>query len=1020
MVVLGFWIWDLTVILMGSDFVHLNVHSHYSLGWGITSPESLAEAARSRGMTTLALTDTNNLCGSIYFQKASQEQGLRPLIGAEVQAESGEKERALLLVKSPEGYRALCRIITARHLDPGFSLGKSLSETEGLFILSDHLPLLQSLVSSRGPAGLGVELRPGVSRRPLLKFARENRLPPVATNNVHFLRAHEHALHRLLRAAFLNLTFSTLPAPELAARESWLKPPEEMERIFPECPEAIFNTQRIAEECRFEIPTGRPVFPRYDPGVDSFSLLSRLVYRGARERYGKISPVVARRIRTELSVIRDKNFSDYFLIVWDIARNGSPSRITCGRGSAANSIVSYCLFITQVEPLKANLLFERFLNPEREDPPDLDVDFPWDERDRVLKYVIRKFGPEKTVRVANHVTLKTRGAIRRIARVYGLPEKEITRLTERIPWLEEPGEDFPDRLLNYPGLQSFRLSPPWPEILQLAGQVREIPIHLSTHCGGVIITPGPITDYTPVQRSGETAPDPDLARVTQWEKDQVEEAGLVKLDLLGNRSLAVIRDSLKLVERNTGQAIGYASLDPSEDESTRALFRRGETMGVFYAESPASRLLCRKSQSDSFDLLVLNTSIIRPAANRFIREYLARLSGRPYRPLHPLLDEVLSETFGIMVFQEDVTRVCVALAGMSPKEADDLRKSLSKKKNSRVLNAYREKFFAGARTRRIDPDTAEKIWDMILSFSGYSFCKGHSASYILVAQKSAYLRANYPAEFMAGVLANQGGYYSSSAYLSECVRMGLQILPPDVNESDPAFTGRDRAIRVGLAHLKGIGEKAVSRVIEERNRGGRYSSFPDFLDRTRDGVSPSEVRILIRAGALDSLRGEHTRPELLLLLELRERGFTPERTSLPRLREYPPEEMLRAEHEILGFFTSTHPLSFWREEISRIPHCRARELEGKIGQTVTLVGIQITRKDVLSGRGEPMSFVTFEDETGLVETVLFPGVFRKDGYLLYSPGPFAFCGKVEEEFGAVTVNVQELKLLTKARRPKTI
>jgi DNA polymerase III alpha subunit len=250
--------------------------------------------------------------------------------------------------------------------------------------------------------------------------------------------------------------------------------------------------------------------------------------------------------------------------------------------------------------------------------------------------------------------------------------------------------------------------------------------------------------------------------------------------------------------------------------------------------------------------------------------------------------------------------------------------------------------------------------------------------------------------------------------------MGLQILPPDVNESDPAFTGRDRAIRVGLAHLKGIGEKAASRVIEERNRGGRYSSFPDFLDRTRDGVSPSEVRILIRAGALDSLRGEHTRPELLLLLELRERGFTPERTSLPRLREYPPEEMLRAEHEILGFFTSTHPLSFWREEISRIPHCRARELEGKIGQTVTLVGIQITRKDVLSGRGEPMSFVTFEDETGLVETVLFPGVFRKDGYLLYSPGPFAFCGKVEEEFGAVTVNVQELKLLTKARRPKTI
>ncbi|MDD5224456.1 MAG: DNA polymerase III subunit alpha, partial [bacterium] len=899
-----------------------------------------------------------------------------------------------------------------------------------------------------GPAGLGVEFRPGVPRRPLLKFARETRLDPVATNNVHFLQTHEHALHRLLRAAVLNLSFSTLPAPELAARESWLKPPEEMERIFPECPEAIFNTKKIAEECRFEIPTGRPVFPRYDPGMDSFSLLSRLVYRGARERYGQISPVVARRIKTELTVIRGKGFSDYFLIVWDIVRNGSPGGITCGRGSAANSIVSYCLFITQVEPLKANLLFERFLNPEREDPPDLDVDFPWDEHDRVLKYVIRKFGPEKTARVSNHVTLKTRGAIRRIARVYGLPEKEITRFTERIPWLEEPGEDLSARLLRHPGLRDARLSPPWPEILELAGQVREIPIHLSTHCGGIIITPGPITDYTPVQRSGETAPDPDLARVTQWEKDQVEEAGLVKIDLLGNRSLAVIRDTLKLVERNTGRAIGYASLDPSEDEATRALFRRGETMGVFYTESPASRLLCRKSQSDSFDLLVLNTSIIRPAANRFIREYLARLSGRPYRPLHPLLDEVLSETFGIMVFQEDVTRVCVALAGMSPREADDLRKSLSKKKNSRVLNAYREKFFSGARARRIEPDTAEKIWEMILSFSGYSFCKGHSASYILVAQKSAYLRANHPAEFMAGVLANQGGYYSSSAYLSECVRMGLRILAPDVNESEPAFTGREQAIRIGLSHLKGIGEKAVTRIIAERGRGGRYSSFADFLNRTSspspspfplpalDGaskgegnknypaeehtfVTPAEVRVLIRAGALDSLRGDQTRPELLLFLELRERGASPEKISLPRLPEYPAAERFRAEEETLGFFTSTHPLSFWREEISRIPHCPARELEEKVGQAVTLVGIQITRKDVLSAKGEPMSFVTFEDETGLAETVLFPGVFRRDGYLLYSPGPFAVHGKVEEEFGAVTVNVRGLKLLTKARKPKT-
>ena len=1001
---------------MGSDFIHLNVHSHYSLGWGTASPEFLAESAASRGMDALALTDTNNLCGAIHFQQAARRHGLRPLIGAEIRTEGG---RALLLVKSPGGYRALCRIITARHLDPLFSLAPALLESEGLIILSDCLPLLRTIASGRGTGGLFVELTPGKKRRSLLELAREHRLPPAATNGVFFVRSHQHSLHRLLRAACLNLTLSTLPPAEAAARDSWLKPPGDMERSFPECPEAIANTRSIADECRFEIPTGRPVFPRYDPEEDSPALLRRLVFRGAAERYGTISPVVKRRIEQELSVIREKGFSDYFLIVWDVVRNACPSRITCGRGSVANSIVSYCLSITQVEPLKANLLFERFLNPERDDPPDLDVDFPWDERDRAIEYVIRKYGKDRTARVANHVTLKTRGALRRVARVYGLPEREITRVTRRIPWFgepefEEPGPEEPDAGEDGPlFLQGLRLDQPWPEIFALAGRLQEAPTHLSIHCGGVVITPDAITNYTPVQFSRQEGERGALCRITQWEKDQVEESGLVKLDLLGNRSLAVIRDGIRMVERNTRRRLDYGSLDPSEDEATRDLFRRGDTLGVFYTESPASRLLCRKSRSDSFDLLVINTSIIRPAANRFIREYLSRLHGRPYRPLHPLLDEVLAETFGIMVYQEDVTRVGVALAGMTPKEADDLRKSLTKKKNSRILNEYREKFLAGTRRNRIEPAVAEQIWEMVLSFSGYSFCKGHSASYILVAQKSAYLRANHPAEFMAGVLANHGGYYSSSAYISEARRMGLIVLPPDVNESESGFVGRARTVRVGLSSLKGISRKAVLRIIEERGRGGPYRSPEEFLDRTGEDVSPEDGKILVRAGALDSIRGPRTRPELILLLELRERGNFSRPGHLPRLREYDLRERLKDEYELLGFFTSRHPIRLFAEEVSRTPHVPAREIERHVGKPATLIGIQITRKDVPTRRGEPMSFVTFEDETGLIETVLFPDVFRKRRHLLYSPGPFIIRGLVEEEFGAVTVTVKELGLLGK-------
>lgn len=995
---------------MGADFVHLNVHSYYSFGQGVNSPESLIRLAHERGMRSMALTDTNNLCGAAFFQKAAREGGIRPIIGAEVLSDN---RRGILLARNLDGYRCISRAITALHLDKDFSLEKSLANSDGVILLTDELPLLKALKGKKAPDELYVELRPGRPRRPLLKFSSAHRIPPVAANNVHFSNVSGHSLHKMLRSIHRNTTLSALKPGDFVPKECWLRSSKDMERLFPECPEAVANTIRIAGMCTFEIPLGRRVFPRY-PGKEE---LRGLVFKGARERYGLLSPVVKRRIERELKVVYAKGYADYLLVLWDIVRNFP---ITCGRGSAANSIVSYCLYITHVEPLKNNLGFERFLNPERDDPPDIDVDFPWDERDRVIDYVRRRYGEERTAMVCNHVTLKSRAALREVARVYGLPEAEIKSVTEKIPYFFH-SRGLKGLIGDHPHFRGMAFRPPWPEIIEVANNLHGVPRHLSVHCGGMIIVPGRIDDYVPVQRA------PNGVRIVQWDKEGCEDAGLIKIDLLGNRSLAVIRDCLSMVRENTGRYLDYTRLDPDEDEAVKDLFRRGDTMGVFYTESPPSRLLARKSGSGDFEGLVINTSIIRPAANRFINEYLSRLMGRPYKPLHPLLEDVLAETYGIMVFQEDVTRVCRALGGMGLKDADGLRKSLSKKRNGLELKTYREKFLEGALKRGVDKATVGRIWEMILSFSGYSFCKGHSASYILVAQKSCYLKAHYQAEFMAAVMSNQGGYYTTGAYVSEARRMGLRVLPVDVNLSRYHTYGRDPDLRLGLLHIKGLTEGAIRRVLGERERGGRYQSFEEFLERS--GIGDEDARVLIRAGAVKSIADGLSRPQLMWRVEMRRnRSPAPQRElpiggrgspPVPALREYPQRIRLRQEYESLGFLASCHPMSLFKKECSKTRHIKARDIDGRVGEEATFIGMLITRKEVIASGGEPMSFVTFEDSTGLIETVIFPAVFKRVGQLLFSQGPFIIKGRIQEEFGAATVEVKGLKRLTKIRHIPT-
>ncbi len=840
--------------------VHLHLHTHFSFGIGVSRPEVLASAAVQRGHRTLACTDTNGVYGAIEFQHACDAAGVRPILGAHLVTDD---EETVALAMNEQGWGALCRAISAIHWAESAAAVVTLSgpsplrfaqgdndgtrflsrqltaDREGLLLLSRDVGFLERVAAASGPRDLYAELVPGKARHAVLAAARRLGLSPAATNAVVMAHPEDWSLHRLLRAIHLNTTISALESGATAPREAWLRPTADLTRLFPDCPEAVRATEEIAERCEYRIPAGRVVAPRLTDVDDALQRLRALAYEGAHRRYGTIAPVTHERLERELEIIGMKGFADYFLVVHDIVAHG-PTH--CGRGSVANSIVSYCLGITHVEPLGAGLLFERFLNPERKDPPDIDLDFPWDERDKVLAYVFRHYPRPQAAMVANHNCFRLRGALREVAKVHGRPAGEIREVTRRIPIFE----DIPleETLASHPNFRELDLPASWRELARLAEPLVGMPRHLSLHPGGVVIVPTALTDYVPLEPAVKTLDGhPDLTvPVIQFEKDGAEDAGLVKIDLLGNRSLAVIRDAIAAVRDHTGRQIDYTSSDPGDDEPTKALFRTGQTMGVFYTESPASRQLCAKSRADTFELLVLNTSIIRPASNRFIRVYLERLHGAPYEPLDPVLRDTLAETFGVMVYQEDVVNVCAVFAGMPLATADGLRKSLSKKRPAKALAGYAEEFFGGALALGRDPETIKRVWEMVMSFAGYSFCKGHSASYIQVAQHSCYLRAHYPAEFMAAVLANGGGFYHPFAYVAEAMRMGLTVLPPDINASEFRCTGRDGEVRIGLQFVKGLSAEGVERVL-----------------RARDGQMRLKGLTVIPSGARDLLRGYRIR-----------------------------------------------------------------------------------------------------------------------------------------------------------------
>jgi len=1053
-----------------TPFVHLHVHSDYSPMEGVSSLSELCDAARMQGADMLALTDTNGLYGAIRFLEIAKEAGLHAILGAELTHDthstrplhpsrpgpaktgpdpvarsrasvaarsrpSGVKidapfsRRAVLLAKNAEGYANLCRLLSARHCDDSFEFISDVAKHRGgLIILSDDVSALSAWQRDSSD-DLYVELTPGALMHDALAFSRRAGLPPVATNRVHFVHPRQFHLHRLLRAIALNTTLSRLPPDACCAPTHWLMPPSVFERYYPHVPEALENMRRIAGACRTDWRFTETIFPAFRHLADdrAFRLLREKTYAGAARRYGAVTPPVQKRIENELTIIREKGFASYFLVVNEIVQHAPR---TCGRGSVAASIVSYCLGITHVDPIKHNLFFERFLNPGRQDPPDIDIDFPWDERDHILDWVFNKYGERQAGMVANQNTLGFRAAIREVAKVYGMPPGEIDRLVPRIMRqldVVELSESHVARAWSESLCHEMNVKPPWPQILDLAAQIHGHFRHLSLHCGGIVIVPDEIRRYVPVEIAAKALPVLKKLPVIQWEKDQTEEAGLVKIDILGNRSLAVIRDALAAIARNTGRQIDYAAWDPIADARTQELIRRGDTIGCFYIESPGTRLLLRKlwtsmpperrAIADVFEYLVIVSSLVRPAAISFVHEFVRRAHGRPYTSLHPVLDDVLTETYGIMVYQEDVTKVAMALADFSVEDADQLRKVLSKKHKQRQLCDYRAQFYDGASKRGVSATGIDTIWAMIMSFAGYSFCKPHSASYAQVSFKSAYLRAHYPAEFMAAVISNEGGFYSTFAYLSEARRMRLTILPPDMNASEWAYTGIGRTIRVGLMQIKGLHRVLVDKIIAERAHGP-FRSFHDFLMRVQP--ESAQARALIRTGCCDSIAGELTRPALLWRLygytqyQGDRTAFLPDtgKLALPIPEDYSESQQLEHEIETLGFPLRRHPLDM-SPELQQLPHIQACDMERYISQCVTMIGWLVTEKLTQTKDGDPMEFITLEDTTALYDATLFPDVYRRICQLLAPDRAYIVRGVVEQEFGVATLTVNELRPVQK-------
>ena len=1036
-----------------APFVHLNVHSAYSLLAGASSIEALVARASASRHAALALTDTNGAYGLPLFQTCCDAVELRALHGAEIHDPRAPEERAVVLVQDETGYRNLCRLLTRRRLDERFSLIDDLpAHAEGLITLTPVPGLLREWASCLEADRLYAEVIAHLSptaRGPLLEAAAETRRPLVGTHRVFFEHRRQHALHRLL-LAIGQLKFLREITPEgldrhgrpldLLPPEAELLPPAEAARAFRDLPDAIRNTADIAERCtfRFETPE-RPRLPALDPEMlgeahgamtqeAAYARLASLCLDGVKRRYGRIRQDVLARLERELRVIQMRGFADYFLIVHGLACFARDRGIPAvGRGSAANSIVAYALDITSVDPLRFDLPFERFLSPARRDCPDIDLDLDWRGRDEVIQHAYDTYGEERVAMISTHITFRTRSAVREAAKTMGLPPSDVKKLVRHLPWHLEGQIDF-DRLP--PELAGIPIQEkPWTQLLRASQALHGLPRHLSIHVGGIVIGDGRLDDTIPLERSAKGLV------VTQYDMHGVEQAGLVKIDLLGNRALAVIADVVRDARRLHDRKIDLDAV-PEDDGRAAALLREGRTLGCFQVESPGMRNLVVRMQAESQEDAMIALSLIRPgpAGSGMKDAYVRRRRGEEETPhVHPLFDDLFRHTHGVMLYQEDTLRTAAAIADFDLAQADLLRRAFSKKRTPEDLPQMETAFRAGASAKGVPQEVIEHVWRSIAQFSAYAYNKAHAATYSRISWQGLYLKARYPAEYIASVLRNGGGFYAPRAYIEEARRMDCRIELPCVNRSDVGPAGRVGVLRLGLDQIKGLRADSAEALVRIREATGPYLSPTDLLLRT--DVEKHEVERLVLAGALDIF--DRPRGELLWLLTLdfdrylRARNEARTRSSLfgptaslppPRHIPVPPtyttEALLAMEVEALGLTATCHPSELWADEAREAGAVRTIDLPAHVGTEVRVAGWIVTDRRVrVRGDdrrwhgGRYMKFLMLEDLHGTVEVTIFPRVYARVGHTLTSAGPFLIRGRVRDDHGALTLDASDVSHL---------
>ena len=986
--------------------IRLGPVSAYSLLYGVHKPEKLIEKLASFDCKIISICDLNNLYGIHSSLEAAKENNIRPIIGACLTIGDSANAAVYCFAENRQGYCRLCEIITERNKDKErFNpIQLLIEQSSGLVFVSSDTQILENLNCK--VKRLYASITPTDCRA--VDISRKLNIPLAFIDDSLMLEKDDYSVHKVLCAIRLLKTTGNLEKDDTANAGRILKSSKDLHRYLISWPEAIKGTNEIAALCTYNNLFDGWIFPEYHTdgqNIEDISVadeLKKRVYEGNSLRYGELADREIGRIDYELSIINKKGFAPYFLVIDDIVKMASR---TCGRGSGAASIVSYGLGITNVDPLRHDLYFERFLNPSRPDPPDIDIDFAWDERDELIKAVIEKFGADYCARVANHNMFRYRSALRETAKTYGFGDAEITQIERRLFQMGDKS------LFQEPCYPQDSL---WQEIFSIAKRIEGLPRVISMHCGGVVITPEPICRYVPIEKSAEGYP------LMAWEKEGSEAAGFVKIDLLGNRSLAVIRDVIANIEEQ-GITIDQHTWKPVDDKPTIEALACGDSIGVFYIESPAMRQLQKKTNRGDFDHIVIHSSIIRPAANKFINEYVRRLKGGKWKPLHPRLENILNESYGILCYQEDVSKTAVALAGFNETDADKLRKVIAKKMGGTKLAVYKDQFFEGCRKNNVNEETLTKIWEMMLSFDGYSFCKPHSASYAMVSFQSAYLRVHYPAAFIAAVLSNQGGFYRPHAYIAEARRMRLFTEGPDVNLSHWHYYGKDDVLVIGLMAIKGLSVSGANAILEDRKKNGVYKNINDFSRRIKLGRD--DIIALCPAGVFDSIAEGLSRPmQARKLLAANNSNvkkeqsdlFTSDTTPVYNIssKKAPITESdqlsdLWEEYNAMGFLRNLHPLALWRDDVLAVKsRVKAIHIKDYIGQNVKMIGWQVTQKDVWTKDGLTMCFLSLEDETALYETVVFPDVYEKYHKLLFDQQPLLVYGKVVNDEGAISLEVQ--------------